>query len=225
MRNLFSLMCVCALSVASVACGGEQAGCAEPAGDATGVWEITATPIEDRCDDDLAPYTFWVTIMQDGNGLTAQTPEGTLPGTICGDQIQMSGSYSVEGGGTSTVNLALTVSADGNSVEGSDTWSWTYRGESCGGSDVVVGIRVDARHLEVCEPMCAKTSECAIPWNCGQSCYWALAESARDSAECEDAFIDLYVCVTGLPCEQIDRFMTGADPCNANAFVLSVCSW
>jgi hypothetical protein len=225
MRYLASLIWILVLSVAFVACGGEEAGCAEPAADAAGVWEMTATPIEDSCDGDLTPYTFWVTIMQDGNALTAHTPEGTLPGTICGDQVQISGSYSVEGGGTSTVNLALTVSADGNSVEGSDTWSWTYDGQSCRGSESLIGIRADARHSEVCEPLCAKSSECSIPWNCGQSCYFALAESARTSAECEDAFADLYTCVAGLSCEQIDYFLTGGDPCKANDFVRSVCPW
>jgi hypothetical protein len=223
MRYVFGFLIALAV-LAFAACGDNDGNCGEPL-DAAGEWEMTATPIEDSCDDDLTPYTFRVTITQEGNALTAQTPEGTLTGTICGDQVQISGSYSVEGGGTSTVNLALTVSADGNSVEGSDTWSWTYDGQSCRGSESLIGIRADARHSEVCEPLCAKSSECSIPWNCGQSCYFALAESARTSAECEDAFADLYTCVAGLSCEQTDYFLTGGDPCKANDFVRSVCPW
>jgi hypothetical protein len=223
MRYLFGFICVLALSAVFVACGGEEAGCAEPAGDATGVWEMTATPIEDTCDGEPgAPYTFWVTIMQEGNSLTAQTPEGTFPGTICGDRIQMSGSYP-EDNGTTTANLELTVLADGNSVEGSDTWNWTNGVQNCGGSESLVGVRADTRHSEVCEPLCAKVSECSIPWNCVQSCYFVLADSARTSAECEDAMADLYACVAGLSCEQIGDFLTGGDPCEANDFVRSVC--
>jgi hypothetical protein len=134
MRYLVTLVFGLALSIAFVACGGEGVGCAEPAADAAGQWEMTATPIEDSCDNDLTPYKFWVTIMQEGNSLTAQTPEGTMTGTICGDQIRMSGS---------SVNLELTVSADGDSVEGSDTWTWTDGVQSCGGSESLSGTRID----------------------------------------------------------------------------------
>jgi hypothetical protein len=141
MRYLFGFL-MALVVLGFVACGGEGVGCAEPAADAAGQWEMTATPIEDSCDNDLTPYTFQVTIIQEGNALTAHTPEGTLTGTICGDQLQISGSYSVDGGGTSTVNLDLTVSADGNSVQGSDTWNWTDGFESCGGSDSLSGTRI-----------------------------------------------------------------------------------
>jgi len=142
MRYFIGFMCVVALGVAFVACGGEGVGCAEPAADVAGEWEMTATPIEDTCDDEPGgPYTFGVTIMQEGNALTGQTPEGTMTGTICGDQVQMSGS-SPEAGGTATVNMKLTVSADGNSVAGSDTWNWTNGAQSCGGSESLIGTRI-----------------------------------------------------------------------------------
>jgi hypothetical protein len=127
--------------LAFAACGGNDGNCGEPL-NAVGEWEMTATPIEDTCGGDLTPYTFRVTIMQEGNALTGQTPDGTMTGTICGDQVQMSGS-SPEAGGTATVNLELTVLADGNSVEGSDTWNWTNGVQSCGGSESLSGTRID----------------------------------------------------------------------------------
>ena len=111
--------------------------CAEPV-DVAGDWLMTATPIEDTCYGDLTPYTFGVTIMQEGNALTF----GGFPGTICGNEIQMNASFS-EYGETMTVNVQLTASADGNSVEGSDTWTWTDGVESCGGSESLSGVRVD----------------------------------------------------------------------------------
>jgi hypothetical protein len=125
--------------LAFAACGGGE--CAEPAADTTGVWQMTATPIEDTCGGSLAPYTFSVTIMQDENALTGQTPEGPVTGTICGDQIRMSGS-STEAGVAQTVNLELTISAGGNSVEGSDTWTWTDGTQSCRGSESLSGTRI-----------------------------------------------------------------------------------
>ena len=224
MRYLVGFVCVLAV-LSFAACGSGDGDCAEPAGDASGVWQMNATPIEDTCDGDLTPYALWVTILQEGNALTGQTPEGTLTGTICGDRVQMSDTYSVQGGGTSTVNLELTVLADGNSVEGSATWSWTYGGESCGGSESLSGVRVEEEHSAVCEPACARVSECSIEWNCGQSCYFSLDESARDNAECERAFVDLYACLAGLSCDEIEDFLTGGDPCEANDLIFSVCNW
>jgi hypothetical protein len=83
-----------------------------------------------------------VTIVQEGNALAGQTLGATFPGTICGNQIQMSGSFS-EYGETTTVDLQLTVSADGNSLEGSDSWNWTDGVESCGGSESLRGTRIE----------------------------------------------------------------------------------
>jgi len=120
------------------ACGSSDNDCAEPAGDASGVWQMTATPTEDTCGGSLTPYTFPVTIIQDENALTGQTPEGAMTGTICGNQIRMSGSWT-EAGVTQTVDLELTISADVSSVEGSDNWTWTDGADSCRGSESLSG--------------------------------------------------------------------------------------
>jgi hypothetical protein len=136
--------------LAFAACGDGDGDCGEPL-DVAGEWLMTATPIEDTCDGDLTPYMFGVTIIQEGNALAGQTLGATFPGTICGNQIQMNGSFS-EYGETTTVNLRLTVSADGNSVEGSDTWNWTDGVESCGGSESLSGTRIDAPPGWTCPP-------------------------------------------------------------------------
>ncbi len=138
MRYLIGFMCVLALGIAFVACGGEE-GCAEPV-DVEGNWQMTSTVVSDSCDG-RENQTFLMTITQDANALTAETPELTFNGTICGNQIQMKGSFP-EDGGTVTVNAALTVSAEGDSMQGSDTWTWTDGSMSCSGSDSLDAIRV-----------------------------------------------------------------------------------
>ena len=142
MRYAFGFLMALAL-LAFAACGGKGAGCAEPS-DVAGVWEVTATSISDSCSGGLGSYTFPVTIAQDGNTLSGENPDGTLTGTVCGDRIQMSGTgVGKTWEGTTTVNLQLTISADGNSVEGSDTWKWTDGLLSCEGSNSLSGTRAD----------------------------------------------------------------------------------
>jgi len=164
------------------ACGGKGGDCAEPS-DIAGVWEITARGISDSCSG-LGSYTFPLTIAQDGNTLSGESPDGTLAGTVCGDAIQMTGAVpGLYFGGTTTANLQLTISSDGNSVEGSDTWNSTSGSQSCVGSESLSGNRAGE---DVCD------------WGFGCPCerpldqYWqgsscptyecALAE-AKDFAE------------------------------------------
>jgi len=53
----------------------------------------------------------------------------------------MNGSFP-EDGGTVTVNATLIVSAEGDSMQGSDDWTWTDGSESCSGSDSLSGTRI-----------------------------------------------------------------------------------
>jgi hypothetical protein len=140
MRYLVGFGCVLA-GLAFAACGGNGGECAEPAADVTGEWKIDATPVTDTCGGSLAPYTFFITAIQEGNAVTSETPEGPMTGTMCGDQLRLSGSWT-EAGVAQTVNLELTVSMDGNSAEGSDTWTWTDGTRSCGGSESLSATRV-----------------------------------------------------------------------------------
>ncbi|MBT8451519.1 MAG: hypothetical protein KJO40_06090 [Deltaproteobacteria bacterium] len=148
MRCLFGvLMVLTAMGLG--ACDGERGECAEPS-DVAGVWEIRATAISDSCSG-LGSYTFPLTIAQDGETVSGENPDGTLTGTVCGDRIQMSGivpGLGLFSGGTTTANLELTVSTNGNSMEGSDTWNWTGGSQTCQGSESLSGTRAGD---EVCE--------------------------------------------------------------------------
>lgn len=105
--------------------------------DVAGVWNMTATVVSDSCGGS-GSNTYQVTITQSGNALTAQLRGGFLSGTINGNRIDLSGTVS-EGGGTTTVSMTLTVSADGRSMQGSDDWSWTDGSQNCSGSDSLSG--------------------------------------------------------------------------------------
>jgi hypothetical protein len=136
MRYIFGLLLGVAV-FAFAACG--DGGCADPV-DVAGEWEVTSTVVSDDCDG-RENQTFLMTITQDANALTAETPELTFNGTICGNQLQMTGSFR-EDGGTVTVNGTLVVSEDGSSMEGSDDWTWTDGVESCSGSDSLSASRI-----------------------------------------------------------------------------------
>lgn len=138
MRYLGGLAGMLALTVLGLAACGDG-DCAEPV-DVAGEWQMTSTVVSDNCDG-RASQTFSMTITQDANALTVLTPEGTFGGPICGNQIEMSGSFP-EDGGTVTVNATLNVSEDGNSMQGSDTWTWTDGSESCSGSDSLSASRI-----------------------------------------------------------------------------------
>jgi hypothetical protein len=146
MRYLTSLIFALALSVAFVACGGGggEAECAEPIADPGGVWCMTDTNIENTCGDPLPPRDYFLRIGQQGSDLSAASNFGWLEGTICGDQIRMSGEFSRTSGDyyiASTGNMELSISADGNSVEGSEAWTWTDPNQTCRGKNLVSGYR------------------------------------------------------------------------------------
>ncbi len=144
MRCLVGSVFVLALSVAFVACGGEEANCAEPTAEPGGHWCMTATNIETTCAAEPHRYDFYMTILQEGIDLSAATPYGWFEGTICGDQIRMSGEASRTMGDyylTVTGNMELSISADGNSVEGFVTWTHTSPDQNCRGRDLISGYR------------------------------------------------------------------------------------
>ena len=146
MRYVFGFLM--ALAVAVTGCdgaggtggtGGGGGNCGDPV-DFAGEWEMTSTVVSDDCDGRMS-QTFGMMITQDGNAITAETFELTFDGTICGTEIQMSGSFP-EDVGTVTVDATLTVSVDGNSMEGADSWTWTDGSESCSGSDSLSATRI-----------------------------------------------------------------------------------
>jgi len=150
--------------------GGETANVA-------GQWKMVSTVVTDDCDKRTS-QTFGMTITQGGSTVTAYTREFTFGGTVEGNRVQMSGSSPLDGG-TMTMNTTLIVSADGNSMEGSDSWTWTDGSESCSGSDSLSGA------LAWCDGDCSCLCGRTLDHYCeGSSCpTWEEAiEAAKEGA-------------------------------------------
>ncbi len=134
------LMAVAALAFAACGCSSTDGNGGEPV-DVAGVWNITETYLTDTCEGGGGSDTYQVTITQNGNAVTLMYSDGdTVSGTINGNKIQYSGSYDEEGG-TMTVSAEFTVSADGRSMQGTDSWSWTNGSMNCSGTDSFSGTR------------------------------------------------------------------------------------
>lgn len=140
MKVSLSALLFPALTVAVAACGGDDGDCAEPITDGTGTWTITEVVDGSDCDEGTYTENYTVSVTQSGNSLTVVAPTGTFSGEICGNKVSWSGSYP-EDGGTTTATIDLTVSADGNSLNGSVTWSWTDGSDSCAGTSQTTGSR------------------------------------------------------------------------------------
>jgi hypothetical protein len=140
MRYLIGFVLAVALGVTFISCGEEDGGCAERVADPGGTWCMTDTNIETTCGEPVPPHDYFLTILQEGSDLSAATNWGWLEGTICGDQIRMSGEFSRDPI-TVTGNMKLTISADGNSLEGFVTWTATRPNQNCRGKDLMSGYR------------------------------------------------------------------------------------
>jgi hypothetical protein len=111
--------------------------------DVSGTWTITETMGSNTCGDPVgASFFYTLTATLSGNSLTVQVQDGRVfNGTVDGDRVQWSGSYAEDGGTTTIDELNVTVSSDGNSLSGSNAWSWAGGGGTCSGTTSVSGTR------------------------------------------------------------------------------------
>ena len=134
------------LSLLFAACstggGGGDGDPDPPIADISGTWSITETMGSNTCGEvPGSQNTYSITVTVSGNSVTVVTPAGTFTGTIDGDQLEWTGSYPDDGGTTTINSMDLTVSANGSSVSGTTSWSWTDGTESCSGTTTVNGTR------------------------------------------------------------------------------------
>jgi len=105
-----------------------------PTSTLTGSWtfEVTITNETGDCaGNNEPPWEATVQITQTGNQVTAtsdwNSDPGTGPhefgGTLTDDNLVLDGSYP-EGAGTTLALYQLSVAADRNSMNGTETWSW-----------------------------------------------------------------------------------------------------
>ena len=111
--------------------------------DVAGTWSITETSGANTCGDATGQVSsYQVDIAQSGGTLTVTSLAGTFGGTINNDTVSWTGSYSEQGGGTTTITgMSLTASSSGDSFSGSVNWSWTDGTDSCSGTTDVSGTK------------------------------------------------------------------------------------
>lgn len=127
------------LTLITLGCGDDDDPVAPdpPSTDLTGTWqfEVDITVETGICAGNNEPtWVATVQLDQNGNAVTATSDWNSIPGsgvhefggTLSGNRLVMDGSYP-EGTGTTLALYQLTVSEDGNSMTGTETW--TYIGD------------------------------------------------------------------------------------------------
>jgi hypothetical protein len=103
----------------------------------TGTWSYSDTNISDSCDPNPPLETSTTTVTQSGDNITIVIDGNTFTGSINNLTVNVSGSYS-ENGGTVTQNITVNLSSS-TSGTGTSTWSWTNGNINCnGGSDFTI---------------------------------------------------------------------------------------
>lgn len=92
----------------------------------SGTWAVVETVVSGGCPGDPSSQTYDISVAQNGSEISVLLPGALSPliGTIAGSEFGWNQSYS-EDLGTTTEQLAGTVSADRLSFTASSTWSWT----------------------------------------------------------------------------------------------------
>lgn len=104
--------------------------------DVAGTWQWAVTNITSSC----GPETGWnaqVEIVQSGTSATATSAwrsnggeHSSTNGTVTGDDLTFDITYPEEDGQL-TATHSVTVDSDGNTMTGSETWSWTNGTTTC----------------------------------------------------------------------------------------------
>jgi hypothetical protein len=139
----------CSLLLAvAVACGSDSATGAKDPVDPTGLWrfDIVNTIATGVCSDETGDVSVeMITITRTGSAPPYQVvasgfldlQSNQLTGTIDSkNKLVISGSYSEDGGTTTTTHSLTATSA--TSMSGTESWSWTGGGGSCPNSKSTV---------------------------------------------------------------------------------------
>lgn len=145
-RTLGPVLWILVLTLAFAACGDDDDdGPAAPAAfDLTGTWVMQETIDATACGEGTDTDSWTMTVVQEGNDVTIDTPDGQFSGTVSGDRVSWRGSYSYDGGTLTITSMVIRVVNDGDGLNGTVQWSWTDGSLSCSGSTLVSGTRTGA---------------------------------------------------------------------------------
>lgn len=123
--------------------GGGGGGTVAPIADLTGSWDITERGTSTCLGEESYSNAYSVSIVQSGNTVTVTAPAGVFSGTVNGDQATWSGNYPEDGGITTINSLLMRIAADGNSMSGTSSWTWSDGSETCSGTgETITAVRI-----------------------------------------------------------------------------------
>lgn len=105
----------------------------------TGSWAISDTVDETGCGGEIYLDEYDADVTQMGTSLSVVIGVESYSGSLSGDALYWSGSYS-EDGGTTTSTVSATFEGDG-SLSGSSSWSFTDGVDSCEGTSTFTATR------------------------------------------------------------------------------------
>lgn len=106
-----------------------------------GQWSVVEETIEENCGEGLKTIEYTVTVDQDGNELTIDTPYKTITAYLDQYSATWDGIYYEDGGSGSTTG-EITFNANGTGFEGTEEWTWGNGSFECSGVSWHTGTRI-----------------------------------------------------------------------------------
>ncbi len=126
---------------------GDGGALSPPDTDLTGNWGVVETVTSSNCPEEGGAVSYSVEVTQDGNQLIIFAPNGIFAGEISGSSINWLANYIDSDDSTIDSNVSLTVDDSGNRITGTATWTATYVGGSCNGTNSIVANRTSGGGL------------------------------------------------------------------------------
>lgn len=121
-------------------CNGSDAQASSGSTLADGIWYVTETSGSNSCGEPVGVKDYYsAQLSTSGSTVTIVLDVGTFYGTLSGNTLSWTGSYP-EDGGTTTINLEVTIASDGKSVSGSSSWRWSDGYYSCSGFSSISAV-------------------------------------------------------------------------------------
>jgi len=125
----------------------------EPAIDLSGTWNVQETKYG-NCEGSTYPQyeAYTATASQTGNDFnsiyTSDNETNTISGTISGNALTWQETRT-DDNGTTSIDFSGTVSGDGNTINGTATWTWTDGSDNCSGTTQITVTRVTQLSVNV----------------------------------------------------------------------------
>ena len=139
------------MSLTLSGCGGGGGSSSNTSGvsakDVSGKWSVHEVVNESACGLGNETNDYNVTVVQSGAQITLTDSNGnTYTGSVNGSTISWKGSFSRDGGTVTITSMTLTLSSDGDSLNGTANWTWTGSGKTCSGTTQITATKTSGTY-------------------------------------------------------------------------------